>query len=114
MEFRNYDCKNDVEELYKMDSITGEIINSMDSSTIIINRGNYKLPVKFKNLCLKNNLTYLELSPTYELLKNSGIVFDKWSATNKFGHWQHSTHKAIGEKIANIMGDIIQTQLNPN
>jgi len=108
----NEGIQNNVEETYKVDSITSEIINSMDSSTIIINRGNYKLPIEFKNLCLENNLTYLELSPTYEFLKKSGIIFDKWSATNKFGHWQHSTHKAIGEKMANIMGDIIQKKLN--
>ena len=110
----NEGIQNNVEETYKVDSITSEIINSMDSSTIIINRGNYKLPIEFKNLCLENNLTYLELSPTYELLKNSGIIFDKWNATNKFGHWQHSTHKAIGVEIANEMSNRIQKQLNHN
>lgn len=97
---------------YKMDSITREIVKSMDSRTIIINRGNDKLPIEFKNLCLENNLPYLELSPTFEALKNSGIIYDKWNATNKFGHWQHSTHKAIGEKIANEMSKIIQKKRN--
>ena len=104
--------KSNVQEFYEIDSITREIVNSMDSRTIIINRGNYKLPIEFKNLCLDNNLPYIELSPTFEVLKNSGIIFDKWNATNQFGHWQHSTHKAIGVEIANEMSNIIQKQLN--
>jgi len=104
--------QNKLNEKYEMDSITQEIIHTMDANTIIINRENEQLPIIFKNLCLANNLTYWELNPTFEVLKKSGIIYNKWNVTNKIGHWNQPTHKAIGENIAKEMSDIFEYKIN--
>jgi len=93
---------------YEIDSITYKIINTLDANTIIVNRDTCQLPKTFKALCIANDLRYLELSPTFDSLKNSGIMYNKWTVTNKVGHWKQNTHKAIGVTIANEISDIIQ------
>ncbi len=99
---------------YEHDPITAKIINSLDSSTIIINRDNFKLPNKFKNLCLSKNLKYWELEPTFKLLEESGTIYNKWNVTNQLGHWNPKAHEAIGASISNQLIDLIETDYIDN
>lgn len=93
--------------------ITKKIFESLDvCKTIVVNRDAIPLQVQKMALVENNQLLFINLTDTLNVLIENGIDPHYWKATNKHGHWNHEAHKAVGAFLAEKLSAIIENKEN--
>lgn len=97
----------------KIPEINQKIIEAiaLDPKIILINRSDDIFNEEITKLLNENNITPIDLSIPLQELHSQGIDPHYWKATNKRGHWNHKTHKVIGEYISNQITIIINAKV---
>lgn len=81
---------------------------SIDPKIIIVNRSDESFSSEIVDLLSSNNIKIIDLSIVLTKLTENHINPHYWKATNKIGHWNQFTHKAIGKKLAKEILKIVE------
>jgi len=81
--------------------INKSLSENSDGSILIVNSGNEDMNEVYLGNLETNNIDYIDLNDTLNVLQSQGIDINYWTATKKYGHWNHEAHKAVGNFIAN-------------
>mgnify|MGYP006094848001 CR=1 FL=1 len=101
------------------DSILAPIIYKIldtisPKKTIIINIGKKPLPQTFLSKCNENGIQCFDFKPIFKSMEDSNYNPYYWDVTNKYGHWNHYTHKLIGKYCTKIIQEFIDNNFETN
>jgi hypothetical protein len=92
--------KHNITEIIHIPPIAYSITNNLEDNVIIVKIGKDKLPNEYMSLLKNNNLRYIDIRDTLNILENNGIETNYWPVTNTYGHWNHKAHQAIGSFLS--------------